>query len=160
MSPAAIRTRSTLASAKPEGFMDWFKVLRNMTDEDLKIITGTDAALYIVFNRYAAVFFAALSIINVVIFIPIYVSGDPDDPKNIHDKDGKLSIVSLLTILNITGNLRKVTAAYALMTIFYTTAAFTFMFFYWKKSINWRYKKHSHKSIFHDHDIALHSVIV
>lgn len=131
-----------------------------MTDEDLKIITGTDVALYIIFNRYAAIFFCVMSIFNAAIFIPIYVSGYPDDHKNIEDKDGKLSIVSLLTVLNITGNLKKISASYALMTIFYTGLSFTFMFFYWKKSLDWRYRKHSHKSKFEDHDIALHSVIV
>lgn len=34
------------------------------------------------------------------------------------------------------------------------------MYFYWKRSVEWRYKKHSHKQQFVDHDIALHSIIV
>lgn len=46
------------------------------------------------------------------------------------------------------------------MIIFYTVGSFFFIFYYWKRSLSWRYKKHSHKVKFLDHDIALHSVVV
>ena len=46
------------------------------------------------------------------------------------------------------------------MMISYTVAAFVFMFFYWKMSMDWRYRKHSHKEKFLDQDIALHSIMV
>lgn len=44
--------------------------------------------------------------------------------------------------------------------ITYTVAAYVFMFFYWKMSADWRYRKHSHKERFLDYDIALHSLII
>ena len=75
-----------------------------MSDEDLKIICGTDGALYIIFNRYAAIFFGCLTLMNAVLFIPIYATGYPTDHKDVEDTNGITSIVSLLTILNVTGN--------------------------------------------------------
>jgi hypothetical protein len=56
-----------------------------MTDKDLKIIAGTDAALYIIFNRYAAIFFMLISLFNSLVFIPIYVTGDPANIKEVQD---------------------------------------------------------------------------
>jgi len=52
-------------------------VLKDIKDEELKLIAGTDAALYIVFNRYAAIFFFLLSIFSFVVFLPIYATGIP-----------------------------------------------------------------------------------
>jgi hypothetical protein len=52
-----------------------------MNDEDLRIISGTDGALYIIFIRYAAYLFGAITVLNLVLFIPIYATGDPLDPK-------------------------------------------------------------------------------
>ena len=62
---------------KPNGLLDWFHILRRINDEDLKVISGTDGALYIIFIRYAAIFFSIITLINIVLFIPIYCSGDP-----------------------------------------------------------------------------------
>ena len=42
----------------------------------------------------------------------------------------------------------------------YTIGAFVLLFLYWRKSMNWRYKKHSHSKEFYDPDIALHSIMV
>ena len=42
----------------------------------------------------------------------------------------------------------------------YTISAFIFMYFYWKKSTEWRYKKHSHSGQFYEHDISLHTIMI
>ena len=34
---------------KPTGILEWFSILRNINDEDLKVISGTDGALYLIF---------------------------------------------------------------------------------------------------------------
>ena len=115
--------------------MEWFYILRGINDEDLKVICGTDGALYIIFVRYAAVLFFVMSIFNLLLFVPIYASGTPLTPKEIQDSQGRLSIVSLVTIMNITGKSGKVLTVYILMMIFYTFMAFVFMFFYWNKSV-------------------------
>ena len=46
------------------------------------------------------------------------------------------------------------------MMVFYTSGAFMLMFLYWKKSMSWRYKKHSHSKPFLEHDLALHTVMI
>jgi len=75
---------------KPTSMLEWFHILRNIKDEDLRAITGTDYALYLMFQRYAAKLFAAITILNFIIFIPIYASGHPRDLKEIEDKDGNI----------------------------------------------------------------------
>jgi Late exocytosis, associated with Golgi transport len=51
--------------------------LKGISDEELRAIAGTDAALYIVFNRYVAIFFFFITIFNFIVFLPIYTTGDP-----------------------------------------------------------------------------------
>jgi hypothetical protein len=62
-----------------QNFFKWYSLLRDLGDEDLKIICGTDCALYLVFERFAAYFFAIVTIINLFIFIPLYLTGNRDD---------------------------------------------------------------------------------
>lgn len=62
--------------------------------------------------------------------------------------------------MNITGVEAKQVSIYVIMTVVYTVAALVFMFYYWKKSLEWRYRKHSHDEKFLDHDLALHSLMV
>ncbi len=69
------------------GFFDWIKILGNMNDEDVRLIAGTDAALYIIFNRYAAIFFLFITLFNTLVFLPIYVTGEPAKKEEIIDKD-------------------------------------------------------------------------
>jgi heme/copper-type cytochrome/quinol oxidase subunit 3 len=63
-------------------------------------------------------------------------------------------------MMNVTGNDKKVITIYFIMTAFYVFASFIFMYFYWRRSLEWRYKKHSHQDRFMDHDVALHSIMV
>lgn len=61
----------------PEGIFEWIKILKDISDEDLKVIAGTDAALFILFNRYMAIFFLFITLFNAVIFLPMYLTGKP-----------------------------------------------------------------------------------
>ena len=69
-------------------------------------------------------------------------------------------ILALLTVMNITNNEDKVLAIFVIMMVSFTVSAYVFMFFYWKMSADWRYRKHSHKEKFMDYDIALHSLMI
>ena len=63
--------------------------------------------------------------------------------------------------MNITGSNNKILAAYTLMILLYTLLALVFVYFYWLKSISWRFmKKHSHKQKFYENDVALHTLMV
>jgi hypothetical protein len=130
------------------------KVLRHITDEELKLVAGTDAALYIIFIRYAAIFFLYITLINSIIFLPIYVTGSPINITDIieTEKDGKNKtiVIALLTSINITGIPVKQIIVFVTMIIFYTLGAFLLMYFYWRRSMSWRRRKHSHKETFYD----------
>lgn len=67
----------TIAENGPKGFMDWIKVLRAISDDEMKQICGTDAALFIIFVRYASNFFAISAVFGFLILVPIYATGDP-----------------------------------------------------------------------------------
>lgn len=126
---------------EPKGLLDWFHVLRAISDEDLKLISGADAALYVIFNRYAAIFFFCMTLFNCAILIPFYATGDPSSPELIRDPNTKQDItLLLLTVLNASGNMNKLVAVYVLILGLYTGATLFFMFLYWKRSLSWRFK--------------------
>ncbi len=76
--------RSTVAlDDNPKGLMDWLRILRSMKDKDLKLICGTDVALYIVFQRLAAKFFLIVTILNFGAIVPIYLTGNPANETDI-----------------------------------------------------------------------------
>lgn len=135
-------------------------MLKEINDEDLKVIAGTDGALFIIFNRYAAIFFLFMTLFNSLVFLPMYVTGHATKPEDVQDANHNTILIALLTSINIQGSPNKQIAVFTLMMIFYTCGAFFLMFLYWKKSMNWRYKKHSHEAHFLDHDIALHTVMI
>lgn len=140
--------------------LEWYHVLKTIKDQDLKLICGTDAALFIVFQRLAAKFFAILTVVNFAIFVPLYITGSPAEHHEVEDVEGNTCLLALITITNITGNTPKVTLVYFLINSIYLALALGFMYFYWRRSVEWRYKKHSHRQPFVDHDIALHTVMV
>ena len=75
-----------------------------MSDEDVRLIAGTDAALYIIFNRYAAIFFLFITMFNFLVFLPIYITGSPSNGKDVQDKEGATVLLALFTSINISGN--------------------------------------------------------
>lgn len=68
--------------------------------------------------------------------------------------------MALITALNITGTDWKCTLAYSLMTFFYTIFCYALIYQFWKKSITWKYEKHSHHKKFREIDVAKHSIII
>ena len=66
----------------------------------MQMMTGTDYTLYLVFLRFAAWFCFAITIVNCVILIPIYISGQPKINDNWETNNQ--SYMNKLTILNIT----------------------------------------------------------
>ena len=146
---------------EPHGLLSWLRVLRAISDEDLKLLSGADAALYVIFNRYAAIFFACMTVFNAAVLIPIYATGDPIEHKIIEDPETKQTVTLLvITILNVTGSISKLTASFILILGFYTAATFIFMFFYWKRSLEWRFKDIPQDAKYQDDDIALHTIQV
>jgi hypothetical protein len=93
----------------------------------------------------AAKFFAILTIVNFAIFVPIYITGTPNDHTDVEDSEGNTCLLALITITNITGKTPKVQLVYFLINSIYLALALGFMYFYWRRSVEWRYKKHSHK---------------
>lgn len=59
-----------------KGLFRWFHLLNVITDEELKVLCGTDGALYLVFLRYAAKFFAVITVMNCLVIVPIFAFGD------------------------------------------------------------------------------------
>jgi len=140
--------------------LEWLRILKSFNDEDLKVICGTDGALYLIFQRYAALFFFALTLLNLLVFIPVYGSGSPNDVKDIEDENNNIVALLIISVMNITGDRDKQVAIYTIMMLFYSGSVFFFMYKYWKKSNLWRYKEHKHDGPFMDHDVALHTLMV
>ena len=127
----------------PTGPFGWIAILRKISDEDMKMLTGTDSALYIIFLRYSWRLFLTIFVINLFVVVPIYSSGKPlpSDDAGINEH---FSSLQLVTILNITASPVKVVSTYAIMLVIYSGLAFTMAYFYWRKSMEWRYRMHSH----------------
>jgi hypothetical protein len=66
-----------LAEKGPIGVWDWIKVLKAISDEEMKQICGTDAALFIIFVRYSSYFFGISALFGFAVLVPIYATGDP-----------------------------------------------------------------------------------
>jgi len=79
------KTDVTLAEKGPSGVGDWIKVLKAISDEEMKQICGTDAALFIIFVRYASYFFAISAIFGFAVLVPLYVTGAPAKPVLVYD---------------------------------------------------------------------------
>ena len=134
------RTDQTLAEKGPSGVLDWIRILKAISDKEMKQICGTDAALYIIFVRYAAYFFAISAIFGFAVLVPIYATGDPEKPSLVYDETARMKIALLLiSIVNCTKIQMKVAASFGIIIIFYTSAIFVFIFLFWKRSLNWRF---------------------
>ena len=129
------------------------------------MIVGTDCALYLVFMRYAAYFFTIITMINLIIFIPIYLTGKADDSSMYVDpttKTGQKILIKYISVLAILGESdgKLRTAIFVMMMVFFTLLTFVLMYFYWKKSYEWRNKQHSHDMKFLDSDISMHAIMI
>ena len=60
--------------SKSRGGIQWIKLLGSIDDYKLQKIVGTDIALYLIWLRYCAVFFACVSFLN-MFMIAFYLTG-------------------------------------------------------------------------------------
>ncbi len=82
-------------------------------------MNGTDYTLYLVFLRYAAWLCLVITAIDIVVFFPLYATGDP-----IRSKDDKWSTMNKLTFLNITANDGKCIFVYVFTLLVITALSF------------------------------------
>jgi hypothetical protein len=57
---------------------NWFKVLWRLNDDQIQQMNGTDYTLYLIFLRFSAWFCLVITVLNCLIYIPIYVTGKPN----------------------------------------------------------------------------------
>lgn len=111
----------------------WIKLLRRIDDHKLQKICGTDIALYVIWLRYAAVFFGVISVINILI-IAVYLSGTPKAEDDFRQGIGyDSSVLQMLTILNISNTQYKVILTYFNCTVTITGLTLFFVFKYMTK---------------------------
>ena len=67
------------------GIFNWLRLLKRIDDEKLQKLCGTDVALYIIWLRYSAIFFAVVSLINILLFW-LYLTGDPTEADDYRKK--------------------------------------------------------------------------
>ena len=114
-----------------------------------------------IFNRYAAIFFACAAVLSAIILVPIYATGDPSDPDIIFDKNSNMIIsLLLISVVNCTADPIKFSAAFGIIIAFYTAGTFLFMFKFWKLSLSWRIKDYEPSKLYGDADIAQQSIFV
>ena len=155
------RTDQTLADKGPAGVLDWIRILKAISDEEMKQICGTDAALYIIFVRYAAYFFGIAAIFGFAVLVPIYATGDPEKPSLVYDETARMKIALLLiSIVNCTKIQAKVATSFGIILIFYTSAIFFFLFLFWKRSLRWRFREIKQGHSYSDAEIAQQSIFI
>lgn len=79
--PKSMKVKRESFCSRFNRIFQWFGLLSSITDDELKIICGTDGALYLVFNRYAARLFGVITVLNCAVLIPTYITGDNPGPE-------------------------------------------------------------------------------
>jgi Late exocytosis, associated with Golgi transport len=117
---------------KCKNFFKWYTLLRDLGDEELRSICGTDAALYLVFERFAAYFFAIVTGINLLVFIPLYLTGHRDDRSMESENKDKKVLIKFISALAIMGesDKDKRLAMFILMMFIFTLLTFILMYNY------------------------------
>jgi len=91
-------------------------------------MNGTDYMLYLVFLRYAAWLCFVITAIDIVVFVPLYLTGDPKRSQN-----DKWSTMNVLTFLNITAIDWKCLFVYVSTLLMITGLSFYALFRYKRK---------------------------
>jgi hypothetical protein len=92
-------------------------------------MNGTDYTLYLVFLRYAAWLCLVITFFNLVIFFPLYASGDP----MVNEKKNNWSTMNKFTFLDITANNGKCLFVYIFTLLVLSGLAGTMLVWYRKK---------------------------
>ena len=64
----------------------------------------------------------------------------------------------MITVLNATNVIPKLITVFVLIMGLYTAGTLVLMYFYWKRSLNWRFKDLSQNEKYMDSDVALHAI--
>lgn len=99
-------------------------------------MNGTDYTLYLVFLRYAAWVCFVITVIDVVIFFPLYATGDGTTS---HDSTTQWSTMNTLTFLNITNNDGKCIFVYVFTLL--VISALSLIMLYWFRRKYYSYKQ-------------------
>ena len=134
-------------------FFNWFKVLWRLEDDQIQKMNGTDYTLYLVFLRYAAWLCLVITVIDVLIFFPLYASGDPSS------KD-KWSTMNTLTFLNITARDGKCIFVYVFTLLVVSALSFLVIFWFQRKYESYKTKLDPMHHDLCDIEIARYSIYV
>lgn len=137
---------------------NWFRVLWGLDDEKLIEINGIDYTLYLVFLRYSAIYFAGLTIYNLIFMIPIYLTGSPAVPF-----DGSPALNSTMekvTVLNVTARSGKLAYTYFTSVILVSAGLVLTLQKYRQKYESWKKKRDPRVEFKTDADVAHYSIMV
>ncbi len=82
-----------------------------------------------------------MSAFNCLTLIPMYASGNPANASLLEDPGTNQGITLLfITVINATNNLPKIIGCFSLIIAFYSSGMLVMMYFYWKRSLAWRFK--------------------
>ena len=133
-------------------------MLWRLDDNQLQKMNGTDYTLYLVYLRYAAKLCGLICVLNLVLMVPIYGSGDPSliDDWQSNNK----SSMNKFTVLNITGSKGKVLFCYVFTILVISGLAYLMLFSYRHKYEGWKKKHDPINEDFDDVAIARYSIFV
>ena len=137
---------------------NWWSALWHVQDEDLKDICGVDYALYLIFLRYTSQLLLLITVFNMVIMVPLYVTGEPmesDDYRLLET----ISDMTAGTILNVTANRGKMIFAYFCAVFLIPSLAFGMIYQFRRRYYRWK-KKPNPTLEFRDNDMARFAVEV
>lgn len=137
---------------------NWFKILWNLSDEKLVEINGIDYTLYLVFLRYCAIFFAGLTIFNLIFMVPVYITGKPR-----FNADGTSTVNSTMdkiTVLNITDRSGKLAFTYFASLLIVSSALLITLQRYRLKYESWKRQRDPAIEFRTDADVAHYTIMV
>jgi hypothetical protein len=133
---------------------NWFKILWQLNDEKLIEINGIDYTLYLVFLRYCAIFFAGLTIFNLIFMIPVYVTGSPTATPHLN------STMDHITVLNVSARSGKLAYTYFSSLILVSAGLMITLQKYRLKYDSWKKKRDPRVEFKTDADVAHYSIMV
>lgn len=107
--------------------------------------------------RYAATLFAAITLFNCLVMIPVYASGDPTVNQYLNQTESTLNEI---TVLNITASQKKLMYAYVIDLMFVTFCTFFMLYKYRGKYISWKTKSDPTKKFNSEMEMAKYALKV
>ena len=133
--------------------MSWWKVIHKLTVTDINKFIGTDFAVVTCYLKMNIWIFSLLFILNGIILLPIYVTGDP-----IQTYEENTGLFSKITIMNIMGTTYKVWISFAFILLTSGISIYR-LYLFWIETNEYRYTYNS-QNYLSNGDIKLHSIII